>query len=67
MKFSIVLLRSAFAVAALSTSILTVQNAIVFTENAWSYEEERIAGAYAVGALASTLFFLSGATWKFEK
>ncbi len=67
MKFPIFLLRSAFAVAALSTGILTVHNTIVYKDNAIFNDEERIAGAYAVGSLASTLFFLSGATWKFEK
>ena len=68
MKSPFIFLRSAFAVAAVSTSIFTI-DAIVKSSEECSYGADRTCGlmlGYSAGAVATTLFFISGATWKFE-
>ena len=68
MKSPFIFLRSAFAVAAVSTSIFTI-DAIVKSSEECSIYAGRECGlmlGYSAGAVATTLFFISGATWKFE-
>ena len=68
MKSPFNFLRSAFAVAAVSTSIFTI-DAILETSDECSIVDRRcgLMLGYSAGAVATTLFFISGATWKFEK
>ena len=69
-KSPILILRTAFAIAALSSSILAIN-----TSSRLGYECDGGFGysgqscgltlAYTFGSVSSTLFFLSGATWKY--
>ena len=66
MKFSISILRTAFAVAALSTGILAVNSSINANEECefGNAQECVLSLALSMGTVSSTLFFISGATWK---
>ena len=69
MKTPIIFLRSAFAVAAITTGIFAVDG---INESGWNCEAgfSRECGlmlGYTAGTISGTLFFISGATWKFGK
>tara|TARA_B000000565_G_scaffold221466_1_gene176178 strand:- start:228 stop:443 length:216 start_codon:yes stop_codon:yes gene_type:complete len=71
MKSPFIFLRSAFAVAALSTSIFAIDAVTESSDKCWweglDSRECGLMLGYSAGAVATTLFFISGATWKFEK
>ena len=68
MKTPIIFLRSAFAVAAITTGIFAVDgiNESSWRCNIFSRECGLMLG-YTAGTISGTLFFISGATWKFGK
>jgi len=69
MKSPFIFLKSAFAVAAVSTSIFAIDAVTESSDKCW-WGFDRECGlmlGYSAGAVATTLFFISGATWKFEK
>tara|TARA_B100000575_G_C23094920_1_gene631464 strand:+ start:1244 stop:1453 length:210 start_codon:yes stop_codon:yes gene_type:complete len=69
MKSPIIFLRSAFAVAAITTGIFVIDG---INESSWhcqvffARECGKMLG-YTAGTISGTLFFISGATWKFGK
>ena len=68
MKSPILILRTAFAVAALSTGILAI-NSFSRAGDECEYGIDQACGlslAYSIGSVSSTLFFISGATWKYR-
>ena len=68
MKLPFIFLRSAFAVAAISTGIFTIDAIVKSSEDcSWGYDREcGLMLGYSAGSVATTLFFISGATWKFK-
>ena len=67
MKSPIPILRTAFAVAALSTGILAI-NSFSRAGDECEYGPDQACGlalAYSLGSVSSTLFLISGATWKY--
>ncbi len=70
MKSPFIFLRSAFAVAAVSTSIFTIDAIRESSDKCYYGGFDRDCAlmlGYSAGAVSTTLFFISGATWKFEK
>ena len=67
MKFSILTLRTAFAVAALSTGIFAVNSSVNANENCefGNAQECVLSLVLSMGTVSSTLFFISGASWKY--
>jgi len=68
MKSPIIFLRSAFAVAAITTGIFAIDG---INESRWKCDyfsrECALMLGYTAGTISGTLFFISGATWKFGK
>ena len=70
MKSPILFLRTAFAVAALSSGIVAINSSSrlgVECDGGFGYPNEfcALTLAYTFGSVSSTLFFISGATWKY--
>ena len=72
MKSPILILRTAFAVAALSSGIVAINSASRLTyecDGGFGYSSQScgLTLAYTFGSVSvsSTLFFISGATWKY--
>ncbi len=57
-------LRSGFICAAFSSGIITVAIPIKYLD--WNRDSIATNVAFIYGSLASTLFFLGGATWRFK-
>ena len=70
MKSPILFLRTAFAVAALSSGIVAINSSSRLgdeCEYGFGYSDKfcALTLAYTFGSVSSTLFFISGATWKY--
>ena len=70
MKSPILFLRTAFAVAALSSGIVAINSSSRLGEECdggfgYSHQFCALTLAYTFGSVSSTLFFISGATWKY--
>ena len=70
MKSPILILRTAFAVAALSSGIVAINSSSRLgyeCDGGFGYSSQScgLTIAYTFGSVSSTLFFISGATWKY--